>query len=484
MDRPIVYPGSIPLDTDVLRAAQNAMVAFGSIAAAMLGTGTVVDGLACSPSGLAVQVGPGAIFQSAPLEATPYGSLPADTADSIVKCGINSQTTTTATLTPPGSVGQAINYLIEAQLQEADTGATVLPYYNAANPSVAYSGPGGGGAAQNTLRTQRVSLQVKAGAAATTGSQATPGADAGWTPLWIVTVNAGAVAVTPGNIAPHPLAPFVPTKLAQQRRRLTAPLTLYVATTGNDANSGLTAWNAFASKQAAVNYIYNALDLNGFSVTVNVAAGAYTDPVTVTGLPIGAPGIPIAFLGASGVTIGTSNASCFLGQNGASFSVSNMALNATGTGTFQGSGIASVNGAIAYIGNGVAFGTCAAAHMTASGGEVALPSPNVSYYISGNAAAHLYSLNASSLIAVAGATINCISGAPYAFSTAFAVAGTGGQLAASGITFLLATAITGPRFLVNNGGIINTNGAGANYFPGNSAGFGSSFGAAPYGLYL
>ena len=214
MDRNIVYPGAIPLDTDVLRAAQNTMVAFGAIAAAMLGSAVVVDGLACAPAGgLTVQIGPGSIFQALPLEATPYGSLPADTSDSVVKCGINTQPVTTATLSAPGGVGQAINYLIEAQLLEADTGSVVLPYYNAANPAVAFSGPSNSGGAQNTLRTQRVSLQVKAGAAAATGSQATPGADAGWVPLWIVTVNNGAVSLAGGNIAQHPQAPFIPAKL-------------------------------------------------------------------------------------------------------------------------------------------------------------------------------------------------------------------------------------------------------------------------------
>ncbi len=484
MDRTIVYPGSIPLDTDLLHTNQNAMVALGSMAAAMLGSSVVVDGLSCSPIGLAAQIGPGCIFQLASLEATPYGSLSSDAADSIVKCGINSQTTTTAAFAVPGTVGQSINYLIEAQFQETDALPVVLPFYNAANPAQPYLGPNNAGTASNTVRQQRVGLQVKAGTAASTGSQVTPGADAGWTPLWVVTVASGQTALTPLNIVQHPSAPFVPTKLPMQRRRLTAPLTLYVSTTGNDSNSGLQPWNAFATKQAAVNFIYNSLDLNGQTVTVNVAAGTYTDTVTLTGSPIGAPSIPIAFVGASGVTINAANASCFLGQNGASFSVSNMALNATGTGTFQGSGLTSVNGALVYIGNSVAFGTCSAAHITASGGEVALLSPNVSYYISGNATAHLYSLNASSLIAVAGATINCISGAPYAFSTAFAVAGTGGQLAASGIIFLNAAAVTGPRFLVNNGGIINTNGAGGSYFPGSTAGSGTNFGVAPYGLSL
>ncbi len=45
MDRNLVYPGAIPLDTDILSLNRNAMVALGFLAQACLGTNTVVDGL-------------------------------------------------------------------------------------------------------------------------------------------------------------------------------------------------------------------------------------------------------------------------------------------------------------------------------------------------------------------------------------------------------------------------------------------------------
>ena len=63
MDRILVYPGSIPLDTDILNTNRNSMVALGYLAQAILGTGTIVDGLACSPTApasLTVSVGPAA----------------------------------------------------------------------------------------------------------------------------------------------------------------------------------------------------------------------------------------------------------------------------------------------------------------------------------------------------------------------------------------------------------------------------------------
>ncbi len=161
MDRNIVYPGSIPLDTDILYPNRNAMVGIAALTAATLGRNMVVDGLACTPSApasLTVNVAPGSITQLSTVDATAFGSLAADITDQIIKTGINLQTTS-FTLAAPASSGQSINYLIEATFSETDTNPVVLPYVNAANPSQPYSGPGNSGTAQNTQRIQRVQLQ-------------------------------------------------------------------------------------------------------------------------------------------------------------------------------------------------------------------------------------------------------------------------------------------------------------------------------------
>ncbi len=219
MDRNIVYPGSIPLDTDILYPNRNAMIGIAALTAATLGTGTVVDGLACaptSPASLAVVVGPGSVTQLSVLDANAYGSLAADVTDQIVKTGINLQATN-FTLSVPASSGQSINYLIEAAFSETDTAAVVLPYVNAANPSQPYSGPNNAGTAQNTQRVQRVQLQVKPGAAAASGTQTTPAVDSGWVGLYVVTVNYGQTAITAANITTLPGAPFLPYKLPALR---------------------------------------------------------------------------------------------------------------------------------------------------------------------------------------------------------------------------------------------------------------------------
>ncbi|OYV37433.1 MAG: hypothetical protein B7Z80_12825 [Rhodospirillales bacterium 20-64-7] len=219
MDRNIVYPGSVPMDTDILYPNRNAMVAVAALTAATLGNRTVADGLACSatfPASLSISIGPGSITQLATLDATSYGSLPADLADQIVKTGINLQPTVFA-LTPPASPGESINYLIEASFAESDTDPMVLPYVNSAAPTQPFSGPNNAGTAQNTMRIQRVQLQLKPGIAATAGAQATPAVDNGWVGLYIVTVNYGQTAVTAASIATAPGAPFLTFKLPALR---------------------------------------------------------------------------------------------------------------------------------------------------------------------------------------------------------------------------------------------------------------------------
>src|SRR5271156_3909973 len=122
MDRNIIYPGSIPLDTDLLSVNRNTMIGLGFLAQAVLGTNTVADGLVCqptSPASMSVVVGAGSITQIGPIDVLAYGSIPADATDQIVKMGINSAPATFS-VTAPQSVGQSVNYLIEATFQEAD----------------------------------------------------------------------------------------------------------------------------------------------------------------------------------------------------------------------------------------------------------------------------------------------------------------------------------------------------------------------------
>lgn len=208
------------------KQAQNTMVALGKLAAAIYGTTGAVNGLACSPTivpSMQVSIGQGEIYQMAYLEASTCGTLPADTANQVLKQGIllGSQAPVnlpaSAAFTAPATAGQSIAYLIEAQYQDVDvsidptTGASpvVLNFYNSANPSVPWAGPNNSGAASNTFRKGTVAFQVKAGAAATTGTQVTPSTDTGWIGLYVVTVAYGQTTISSSNIATVSGAPFI-----------------------------------------------------------------------------------------------------------------------------------------------------------------------------------------------------------------------------------------------------------------------------------
>lgn len=205
MDRQIVYPGAIPLDTDILSIQRNSMIGQGFLAQLAVGTSPQVWGLSCgatSPASLSVLVQPGAICSQQVVDTAAFGSLGTDS-DALVKIGINTAAVTLSCNTVTLTAGQSVNYLIEAAFLEEDTTPVVLPYYNASNPAVPYTGPANSGASQNTQRLQRVQLTAKGGSPATTGSQATPTVDTGNIGLYVVTVAYGQATITSGNIATY-----------------------------------------------------------------------------------------------------------------------------------------------------------------------------------------------------------------------------------------------------------------------------------------
>ena len=235
MDRVTVYPGQIPLETDVLRTNKFGMMAVAKLAAAMLGTSTVVNGLACvptSPASLQVNVNPGEMYSLVNVDATAYSSLAADTTHSILKQGI-SLDAVALNCPAPATGGQSINYLIQATYQDTDTDNVALPYYNASNPSQAWSGPNNTGTPQSTTRKGAVVISAKAGTAATTGTQTTPAPDSGYTGLWVVTVANGQSTITAGNITQATNAPILPADLLHsiQQNALTSTVDVGSANT-------------------------------------------------------------------------------------------------------------------------------------------------------------------------------------------------------------------------------------------------------------
>ncbi len=216
MDRQIVWPGAIPLETDILNTNRNCMVALGRLAMDVLGNSTLASGLICTPTAvpsMAVNIGPGAIYSLQNIDNAAYSSLAADITDQTVKQGILlASANTQLTMTAPATSGYSVIYLIEAAYSEVDTGAVTLPFYNSASPGIPFSGPANNGQPSFTKRAGTVNIQAKAGVAA--ASPVAPAVDTGFVPLYYVTLAYGQTAIATPDIALAPGAPFLNAGLA------------------------------------------------------------------------------------------------------------------------------------------------------------------------------------------------------------------------------------------------------------------------------
>lgn len=280
MKRQIVYPGAIPLETDILNTNKNVMVGLGKLAAGVLGTGTVVNGLPCSPTAPAsmqVKVGAGEIYSLQPTDSTDYSSLPVDTT-AIVKQGI-SISDVLLSCPAPTTVGHSINYLIQCTYQDVDVDddPAALPYYNASNPAIAYSGPNNSGASQATTRDSRCYIMVLSGASAISGTQVTPTATAGYTGLYVVTVSFGQTSITAVNISKLATMPEIKTRL-RDAASINLPNTFTQVQTGVPA-AGLNDFPVLSQVQGAVENIIDNLPTpviqgaNVINVTGNIVSG-------------------------------------------------------------------------------------------------------------------------------------------------------------------------------------------------------------------
>jgi hypothetical protein len=160
-----------------------------------------------------VSIGPGTLSLLQPVDATPFGSLPAYPT-SILKTGIN-LASTTLQLGVSADQGTVLCWLIQATLQDQDGQPLALQYWNANAPTIPFSGPGNSGAAQNTLRTTAIVFSAKSSAPVPVGTFAPPSPDPGCIGLYGVTTWVGNSTVTTGNIQVLPTAPILPFHLPQ-----------------------------------------------------------------------------------------------------------------------------------------------------------------------------------------------------------------------------------------------------------------------------
>lgn len=251
--------------------------------------------------------------------------------------------------------------------------------------------------------------------------------------------------------------------LTSRREVLTAARTYYVATTGSDTNTGLSAGVPFATVQKAIDAVA-ALDLSGFDVTLQLANGTYA---AATVAAVSGP-----FIGRGSVTLRgdpATPANVTLNGSGTCVSVTNGArLSVSGLRFTGGTAISAIGGYVTVTG-AVNFGASSGYHVaTGDGGRASI---NTSYAISGGALYHwiAYSHGAISC----GSRTVTLSGTP-AFSQAFAYASRLGALEVAFNTF--SGSATGTRYAIDTNGFIFVYGAGANYLPGSVAGSASTGG--------
>jgi hypothetical protein len=427
----------VPLETDVLSTNKNAMFALGQFAQDVFGTSTIFSGLACvpnTPAAMNVIVQPGAVYAQAALDATAYSSLAADSTVTM-KQGILKAAQTFATPAPV-TAGQSIVYLISGAFLEADTGATVLPYYNASNPAQAYSGPNNLGASQNTLRQDTVQLTLTAGVPATTGSQLAPATPVGQAALYTITVAYGASTVVAGSIAKAAGAPFLANNLLSQINTAFAQIQARAFLNGDTSQSfnvanAASSQNALPLGQATGRLLrVTAFSANG---TFNPGAGTTAIKVRIVGGGGAGGGAPATAAGQ--VSVGSGGGA---GGYGEGYFTSGFA----GAAVTIGNGGTPVIGAAGGNGGATSFGGL----MTANGG--------MGGGIAGPSAPPFFPTASAGGSAGSGGYINSVgggSGSTNAVNTATFIGSQGGNSVMGG---------GGALTTVGSGGVNSNNGGG------------------------
>ncbi|WP_378943798.1 DUF2793 domain-containing protein [Mesorhizobium sp. ANAO-SY3R2] len=241
------------------------------------------------------------------------------------------------------------------------------------------------------------------------------------------------------------------------RELLTANRTYYVRTDGSDANNGLsnTSGGAFLTIAKAL-AVTAALDGATYNVTVQVGPGTWTVPIVLpqfigsgTWTLQGDPATP------SNVTLNVTGICLTASAINSTWRVSGFKLQATQHGIYV-----DANSTLRYA--SIEFGGCTTSHINVANRGSAIAYGNTT--ISGGALIHWY-LSGGSFVIDAGKTITIV-GTP-----AFAnfVQCDGASVAMVNQNTFVGSA-TGKRYSAITNSVINVNGAGAAYLPGDVAG--------------
>lgn len=270
-----------------------------------------------------------------------------------------------------------------------------------------------------------------------------------------------------------------PSNVVTVRNQLTTTTTVFIdQTNGNDSNDGSTTALAFKTLQAAYNYIAANFDFAGQTVVMQCASGQVITNVLVMSETWTGGGNLVLDLGTSTINpVSPASGAALISNcpNSGIFSVRNGTIECT----TSGGGLVAQNGGLVIVGSGITFGAVPNTNfqVVAQNNGIILFSAN--YTISGGGTGHYASLTGGLIGISAGFTVT-VTGTP-AFTSEFALAQDNGNISISSVSVTYSGAATGVRFLAQTGGMIDTVGGGANFFPGNSAG---SAVTGTYGIYV
>lgn len=242
------------------------------------------------------------------------------------------------------------------------------------------------------------------------------------------------------------------------RLPLAETLDLYVSTTGDDGNDGLTSETPFRTIKRAVEVALS-YDLAGHTANVNVADGAYTEEVLVL---YGGAGV-VRFVGSTSANWCGVGGYALRASFGSFVRVAGFTFGGGSPPTYH---LGVTAQSTLTLEGGSVFGACSGRHILV--GRQAYLSIEGDYTISGGANSHLGVLDAS-MVAYAPITTT-LTGTP-AFNAGFIVVGRNSTVNAGDATTLtFSGAALGPRYSMHVLSSIWTGGKGANLFPGNAAG--------------
>ncbi|ACI93254.1 conserved hypothetical protein [Afipia carboxidovorans OM5] len=253
------------------------------------------------------------------------------------------------------------------------------------------------------------------------------------------------------------------------REALAANRTYYVRTDGSDSNNGLlnTSGGAFLTVQKAINTIVSKLDLAGYTVTIQLADGTYTNAFGFSAPWTGGGQIVIQGNATTPsnvlVSVTSANAVYNTGTLPGQLTVKDMKLQSTT------SGVLLLNSGVGLIVfSNLVFGSAAnSGHIVASGPAARITGSG-NYSITGGGTTHNESVYGG-LILINGVTVS-ISGNPT-FGSAFAFSWRTGVIDIYGNTYSVTGSVTALRSsAIEGGGIVTGGQPASSYPPGNANG--------------